>query len=75
MDADNVDYRSDLAAIRETFGTLCVPFNVPVGQGATFSGVVDVIQSHDEDPAALPRWPPRKPIAWSSSRSSSSMKS
>ena len=42
MDAENVDYRSDLAAIRETFGTLCVPFNVPLGQGTTFSGVVDV---------------------------------
>ena len=54
MDAENVDYRSDLAAIRETFGTLCVPFNVPVGQGASFSGVIDVIQSHDEDPAGLP---------------------
>jgi elongation factor G len=54
MDAENVDYRSDLAAIRETFGTLCVPFNVPLGQGSTFSGVVDVIQSHDEDPAACP---------------------
>ena len=38
MDAENVDYRSDLAAIRETFGTLCVPFNVPIGQGASFSG-------------------------------------
>src|SRR5271155_4490514 len=57
MDADNVDYRSDLAAIRETFGTLCVPFNVPIGQGPAFSGVVDVIQSHDEDPAACPLAP------------------
>jgi elongation factor G len=57
MDAENVDYRSDLAAIRETFGTLCVPFNVPVGQGSTFTGVVDVIQSHDEDPAACPLAP------------------
>jgi elongation factor G len=54
MDADNVDYRSDLAAIRETFGTFCVPFNVPVGQGTTFAGVVDVIQSHDEDPPSCP---------------------
>jgi elongation factor G len=54
MDAENVDYRSDLAAIRETFGTLCVPFNVPVGQGSTFAGVVDVIQSHDDDPPACP---------------------
>ena len=57
MDADNVDYRSDLAAIRETFGTFCVPFNVPVGQGSTFSGVIDVIQSHDEDPAQCPLAP------------------
>ena len=32
----------------------CVPFNVPVGQGPTFSGVVDVIQSHDDDPAECP---------------------
>ena len=71
MDADNVDYRSDLAAIRETFGTFCVPFNVPVGQGSTFSGVIDVIQSHDEDPP-LVRWRRPRPIAWSSSRSSSS---
>ena len=32
----------------------CVPFNVPVGQGPTFSGVVDVLQPHDEDPADCP---------------------
>jgi elongation factor G len=57
MDADNVDYRSDLAAIRETFGTFCVPFNVPVGQGSNFAGVIDVIQSHDEDPALCPLAP------------------
>jgi len=57
MDADNVDYRSDLEAIRETFGTQCVPFNVPVGQGASFSGVIDVIRSHDEDPPTCPLAP------------------
>ncbi|MFO0909794.1 MAG: elongation factor G [Isosphaeraceae bacterium] len=54
MDADNVDFRADLEAIRETFGTECVPFNVPVGQGPTFQGVIDVIQSHDDDPEACP---------------------
>jgi len=54
MDAENVDYRADLEAIRETFGSQCVPFNVPVGQGATFSGVVDVLQEHDEDPQDCP---------------------
>jgi elongation factor G len=54
MDAENVDYRSDLAAIRESFGTQCVPFNVPIGQGASFSGIVDVIREHDEDPGDCP---------------------
>ncbi len=57
MDAENVDYRSDLESIREQFGTQCVPFNVPIGQGAAFSGVIDVIQSHDEDPAECPLAP------------------
>jgi elongation factor G len=57
MDADNVDYRADLEAIRETFGTECVPFNVPIGQGPSFSGVVDVIAQHDEDPSACPLAP------------------
>ena len=54
MDAENVDYRADLESIREHFGTQCVPFNVPVGQGSTFTGIIDVLQSHDEDPAACP---------------------
>ena len=54
MDAENVDYRADLEAIRETFGNQCVPFNVPIGQGASFSGVVDVLQTHDENPPGCP---------------------
>ena len=69
MDADNVDYRADLEAIRETFGTECVPFNVPVGQGPSFDGVVDVIQSHDEDRPTAQCLPVR-PTRWWSSRSS-----
>lgn len=54
MDADNVDYRRDLEAIREVFGAQCVPFNVPLGQGGSFKGVIDVIQSHDSDPPECP---------------------
>jgi elongation factor G len=54
MDAENVDYRSDLEAIRETFGSQCVPFNVPIGQGSAFKGVIDVLKEHDEDPPACP---------------------
>src|SRR3954452_406199 len=57
MDAENVDYRADLEAIRETFGTQCVPFNVPIGQGASFSGVIDVLQTHDENPPECPLAP------------------
>jgi len=54
MDAENVDYRADLEAIRENFGSQCVPFNVPVGHGTTFSGVIDVLKEHDENPPACP---------------------
>ena len=54
MDAENVDYRADLEAIRETFGLQCVPFNVPIGQGSAFTGVVDVLQEHDENPPDCP---------------------
>ena len=58
MDAENVDYRADLEAIRETFGTTCVPFNVPIGEGPAFSGVVSVLESHDETPEGCPLPPP-----------------
>jgi elongation factor G len=54
MDAENVDYRADLEAIRETFGSQCVPFNVPLGQGSAFAGVVDVLKEHDADPPNCP---------------------
>lgn len=57
MDADNVDYRAVLEAIRETFGNECVPFNVPVGQGPSFTGIVDVLAAHDENPPACPLAP------------------
>ncbi|WP_337176387.1 elongation factor G [Paludisphaera sp.] len=54
MDAENVDYPALLESIRETFGPSCVPFNVPVGQGPEFAGLVDVIRDHDEDPPECP---------------------
>ena len=54
MDADNVDYLKVLDAIRETFGPQCVPFHVPIGQGPTFSGVVDVMNPPDDVPADCP---------------------
>jgi len=57
MDADNVDYLADLAAIRESFGTHCVPFNLPVGQGPTFAGVIDALDAPADVPAACPMHP------------------
>jgi elongation factor G len=57
MDAENTDYVRDLNAIRETFGLECVPFNVPVGQGTSFQGIVDVIQHHDDVPTDCPLSP------------------
>ena len=57
MDADNVDYLRDLEAIRDTFGTSCVPFNLPVGQGAAFTGVIDVLDPPADVPAECPMHP------------------
>ncbi|MFO0958991.1 MAG: elongation factor G, partial [Isosphaeraceae bacterium] len=57
MDADNTDYPRDLQALRETFGLQCVPFNVPIGQGPSFSGVVDVIKDHENVPPECPLSP------------------
>ncbi len=57
MDADNVDFNALLGRIRETFGPRCVPFFVPIGQGPKFSGVIDVINSHDDVPADCPMHP------------------
>ena len=57
MDADNVDFLRVLGQIRETFGPQCVPFNVPIGQGPSFSGVVDVLNPPDDVPADCPMPP------------------
>jgi elongation factor G len=57
MDCDNVDYARDLESIRETFGHQCVPFNVPVGQGASFSGILDVLDPPEDVPANCPMHP------------------
>jgi elongation factor G len=57
MDADNVDYLRTLEQIRETFGAQCVPFNVPVGQGPSFSGVIDVLTPPEDAPASCPLSP------------------
>ncbi len=57
MDADNVDFVGLLDRIRESFGTRCVPFFVPVGEGPTFSGIVDVLDPPAEVHSACPMDP------------------
>ncbi len=49
-DLDNVDFDRLVDSIRETFGSACVPLNVPIGLGAKFSGVVSTL----EVPATVP---------------------
>jgi elongation factor G len=43
MDAENVDYPQLIQSIQELFGHNCIPFNVPVGHGHDFKGVVPVL--------------------------------
>ncbi|MDX2038553.1 MAG: elongation factor G [Isosphaeraceae bacterium] len=57
IDADNADFLGVLASIREAFGPRCVPFNVPVGQGAGLRGIVDVLDHPDADPTDCPLAP------------------
>ncbi len=38
-DAENIDYDSLMHSIRETFGSHCIPINLPVGLGADFKAV------------------------------------
>jgi elongation factor G len=57
MDAENVDYTRDLEMIRATFGNSCVPFNLPIGQGPAFSGVIDVLNPPADVPAGCPMHP------------------
>ena len=57
MDADNVDFRRVLGQVRETFGPQAVPFFVPIGQGPSFSGVVDVLNPPAHEPEDCPMPP------------------
>ena len=53
MDADNADFAARLQQIRENFGSKCVPFYVPIGQGASFSGLYDVLGHSDTSDPGL----------------------
>lgn len=43
MDKDNVDFEKTLVALKETYGTSVAPLVIPMGTGASFKGVVDLV--------------------------------
>ena len=44
MDEHNVDFPAVVERIRDTFGTQCVLFNVPIGHGGDFKGVASTLK-------------------------------
>ena len=49
-DADNINFPELISNIQESFGAACVPINVPVGLGGSFSGVVSTLNVPDSVP-------------------------
>ncbi len=43
MDAEQADFEGAVAALQEAFGASCTPLMIPVGSGATFEGVVNLL--------------------------------
>ncbi len=44
MDRENADFNKVVEQIRSTFGTRCVPLQVPIGSHSSFQGIVDLIK-------------------------------
>ncbi len=44
MDHDKADFENTLSGLRESFGNKVVPVQYPVGNGANFNGIVDVLK-------------------------------
>ncbi|MDB5385808.1 MAG: Translation elongation factor G-related protein, partial [Planctomycetaceae bacterium] len=43
FDHENIDFAKAVADIQATFGSNCLPLNVPVGTGANFKGVISTL--------------------------------
>ncbi|MFB3098246.1 MAG: elongation factor G, partial [Dehalococcoidia bacterium] len=43
MDRENANFTQTVAAIQATFGSKCVPFQLPIGEAQEFKGVVSVL--------------------------------
>ncbi|MCA9005349.1 MAG: elongation factor G [Planctomycetaceae bacterium] len=46
-DAENINYETLLNSVQETFGSQCIPINLPVGVGADFKAVYDLVKKTD----------------------------
>lgn len=44
MDRENVDFQKIMTSIKKTYGTSVAPIQIPIGSGASFKGVVDLIK-------------------------------
>ena len=53
MDSDNIDFPKLVEDIQGLFGAACVLLNVPLGQGADFSGVAGTLTVPDNTSGAL----------------------
>ncbi|HMP80059.1 MAG TPA: elongation factor G [Pirellulaceae bacterium] len=53
MDDENIDFPGLVESIRETFGTQCVLFNVPLGSGHQFRGVASTLNVPSDTAGAL----------------------
>ncbi len=57
LDKERADFGATLNALRETFGSSCVPLTLPIGVEKNFRGVVDVIRmkAYEFDAAGKPK--------------------
>ncbi len=53
MDTDNIDFPALVTSIQEMFGEGCIPINLPIGSGADFKGVVNLLDSSADGAGAL----------------------
>ena len=49
MDGDNIEFETLIDTIKDVFGSECVPFNVPIGHGHDFTGVVSTLKAPEGD--------------------------
>jgi elongation factor G len=53
MDRENADFQRVMASLTERFGRRCVAVTVPIGAEASFSGVVNLLDSSSQVPDGL----------------------